>query len=46
MYMVLLTTIGAASCPLSTPVENVKATLRALTLEPLISPSPEKRVEA
>ncbi len=46
MYMVLFTTIGAASWPLSTPVEKVKATCRFLTFEALISFSPENRVEA
>jgi hypothetical protein len=31
MYIVLLTTIGAASCPRRTPVENVLLTASCLT---------------
>ncbi len=36
MYMVLLTTIGAASSPFSTPSEKVNATPRFLTVVVLI----------
>jgi hypothetical protein len=38
-YMVPPTTIGAASCPRFTPVENVNATCRFLTLSALMSAS-------
>ena len=42
----LLTTNGAASCPRLTPVENVKATFKSLTLLVVISDSELKRVLA
>ena len=45
-YIVLFTTIGAASCPRSTPVSNVHATRRFLTFDALISVRPLKRVLA
>jgi hypothetical protein len=38
-YIVSPTTIGAASCPRSTPVEKVKATFSLPTLELVISSS-------
>src|SRR5436189_3636550 len=44
MYIVLLTTIGAASCPRFTAVENVQATLRFVTFPVLIWSSPLNRV--
>ena len=40
------TTSGAASCPATTPVENVQATLRRLALPALISSSVLYRVLA
>jgi hypothetical protein len=46
MNIVLLATIGAASCPWSTPVEKAKATWRLPTFAPLISSSAEYRVAA
>ena len=46
MYIVLPTTIGADSCPLDTPVENVKASLRLAALPTLISSSELNRVLA
>jgi hypothetical protein len=36
-YIVSPTTSGAASCPCSTPVENVQATCRPFTLSVVIS---------
>ena len=36
IYIVLLTTSGAASCPRLTPVEKVNSTRRLATLPPLI----------
>jgi hypothetical protein len=39
MYIVAPTTSGAASCPLFTPSEKVKATCRFLTLSAVISAS-------
>src|SRR5215210_3467882 len=45
-YIVLPATIGAASCPRNTPVENVHATFRFATFAALISESPLYRVLA
>src|ERR1700750_1130639 len=46
MYIVEPTTIGAASCPRSTPVENVAIGRRFFTFPELISVKPLKRVDA
>jgi hypothetical protein len=46
MYIVPSATMGAASCPRSTPVEKVKATPSRRTLSVLISASSLKRVLA
>src|SRR3954471_16715469 len=46
IYMVLLTTIGAASCPRLTPVENVQDIFRLVALPLLIWSSPLNRVLA
>src|SRR3954451_17935212 len=46
MYMVLFTTMGAASRPRSVPVENVHASFRFCTLPVLIWSSPLNRVLA
>ena len=46
MYIVLLTTSGAASCPRVRPVENVQASFRFLTVWVLMSVRVLKRVAA
>jgi hypothetical protein len=46
MYIVLLTTSGAASCPRVRPVENVQANFRFLTVSVLMSVKVLKRVDA
>jgi len=45
-YIVSPITSGAASCPRSTPVENVQAMVRFFTLPAVICFNPLKRVPA